>query len=89
MADKLIIITGVPYAYLKFGTENQTPITSMNMAQAKEYITQNEFEEGTMLPKIEAAIAYLEKNPRGSVLITSLDTVADAIKGKSGTIITA
>ena len=42
-----------------------------------------------MLPKIEASIAYLEKNPKGSVLITSLDTVADAIKGKNGTIITA
>jgi carbamate kinase len=89
MADELIIITGVPYAYLKFGTGNQTPISSMNAAQAKEYMAQGEFEEGTMLPKIEAAIAYLNKNPKGSVLITSLESVADAIKGKSGTVITA
>jgi carbamate kinase len=89
MADELIIITGVPYVYLKFGTDNQTPIPSMNAAQAKEYMAQGEFEEGTMLPKIEAAITYLEKNPDGKVLITSLDTVADAIKGKNGTVITA
>ena len=61
----------------------------MTVAQAKELIAQGEFEEGTMLPKIEASIAYLEKNPQGSVLITSLDAVSDAIKGKNGTIITA
>lgn len=42
-----------------------------------------------MLPKIEASIAYLAENPAGSVLIASINTVADAIKGKSGTIITA
>lgn len=41
-----------------------------------------------MLPKIEAAIAYLEAVPEGSVLITSLSTVSDAIKGKGGTVIT-
>ena len=42
-----------------------------------------------MLPKIEAAIAYLEENPRGKVLITSLKNVKDALKDKSGTVITA
>lgn len=42
-----------------------------------------------MLPKIEAALAYLEKVPSGKVIITSIDRVKDAIKGKAGTIITA
>ncbi len=88
-ADELIIVTGVPAVYRNFGKDNQTPIPNMNISQAKEFIAQGEFEEGTMLPKIEAAISYLEKNPDGSVLITSLDTVADAVKGKNGTIITA
>lgn len=89
MVDELIIVTSVPAVYRDFGKNNQTPINHMNIAEAKELITQGEFEEGTMLPKIEASIAYLEKNPQGSVLITSLDTVADAIKGKNGTVITA
>lgn len=88
-ADELIILTGVPVVYRNFGKENQEPIVNLNIAQAKELIAQGEFEEGTMLPKIEASIAYLEKNPRGSVLITSLDAVSDAIKGKNGTVITA
>lgn len=88
-ADELIILTGVPAVYRNFGKENQEPIANMTVAQAKELIAQDEFEEGTMLPKIEASIAYLEKNPQGSVLITSLDAVSDAIKGKNGTVITA
>lgn len=88
-ADELIILTGVPAVYRNFGKENQEPIANMTVAQAKELIAQGEFEEGTMLPKIEASIAYLEKNPQGSVLITSLDAVSDAIKGKNGTVITA
>lgn len=88
-AYELIILTGVPAVYRNFGKENQEPIANMTVAQAKELIAQGEFEEGTMLPKIEASIAYLEKNPQGSVLITSLDAVSDAIKGKNGTVITA
>ena len=42
-----------------------------------------------MLPKIEAAISYLRENPNGNVLITSLGNVKDALKGSSGTVITA
>jgi carbamate kinase len=59
------------------------------VAEAKEAVAQGEFEAGTMLPKIEAAISYLEKVPTGKVLITSMKCVKDAIKGKAGTIITA
>ena len=40
-----------------------------------------------MLPKIEAAIAYLDVCPKGSVLITSIEHVKDALKGKAGTMI--
>ncbi|MBO5208819.1 MAG: carbamate kinase [Lachnospiraceae bacterium] len=86
--DELIILTGVPCVYQNFGKENQSPIERMNVSEAKALIEKGEFEEGTMLPKIEAAITYLESNPDGSVLITSLDAVSDAIKGKNGTVIT-
>ena len=86
--DELIILTSVPFVYRNFGREDQTPIDHMNIAEAKELIAQGEFEEGTMLPKIEAAISYLETVPEGSVMITSLSAVSDAIKGKSGTVIT-
>ena len=86
-ADELIILTGVPVVYQNYGKEDQTEIRQMNAAEAKKYIEAGQFEKGTMLPKIEAAIAYLEQNPAGRVLITSLDAAADAIKGKNGTVI--
>lgn len=87
-ADQLIILTSVPCVYKNFNSENQEEITSMNIEEAKSLIADGQFEEGTMLPKIEAAISYLSTVTEGSVLITSLDYVSDAIKGKAGTVIT-
>ena len=74
--------------YKNFGMENQAPLSSLTVAEAKAAIEAGEFEAGTMLPKIEAAVAYLEKVPDGRVLITSMKCVKDAIKGKTGTVIT-
>lgn len=88
-ADELIILTGVPCVYMDFGTERQEPIERLTAAEAKKLCAEGQFEKGTMLPKIEASIAYLEKNPTGSVLITSIASVSDAIRGKNGTVITA
>ena len=87
--DELIILTGVECVYTDFGKETQAPITSMNLETAKKLIAEGQFEEGTMLPKIEAAITYLEKVPTGKVLITDQAHVSDAIRGKAGTVITA
>lgn len=87
-ADELIILTNVDCVYKNFGTPDQTPIHAMTVAEAKAAIGEGEFEAGTMLPKIEAAIAYLEKVPAGTVRITSMSCVKDAIRGKAGTIIT-
>lgn len=88
-ADALIILTGVPCVYKNFGAEDQEPLNRVTVAEAKELIEEGHFEAGTMLPKIEASIAYLTQNPSGSVLITSIKSVADAIKGRNGTVITA
>lgn len=87
-ADQLIILTSVDYVYADFDKPTQAPIENMTVQQAKEYIDAEQFEAATMLPKIEAAIAFLESNPEGSVLITSLSHVKDAIRGKAGTRIT-
>ena len=87
-ADELIILTGVPCVYRNFNTEKQEPLHRLTVAEAKDLISQDQFEEGTMLPKIEAAVAYLERNPDGRALITSLSAVSEAIKGRNGTLIT-
>lgn len=87
-AEQLIIFTGVPCVYKNYGSAGQEPIPALTAAQAAAYTQDKQFGEGNMLPKIEAAISYLEACPGGSVLITSLDNVANAIKGKAGTVIT-
>lgn len=89
MADRLIILTSVPCVYTSFGKENQKEVDRMNIAQAENFIRDGEFGEGNMLPKIEAAITFLKANPKGSVLITSLDSVSEALKGHAGTFVTA
>lgn len=88
-SDELIILTGVEQVCENYGKENQRALPAMTVAQARELISQGQFEPGTMLPKIEAAIAYLKENPQGRVLITSMDALKDALKGKNGTVITA
>ena len=87
--DELIILTSVDCVYKNFGTDAREAISSMTVSEAQNYIAENHFEAGTMLPKIEAAIAYLEKVPTGKVLITSMNSIKDAVKGKTGTVITA
>nr|WP_297864157.1 carbamate kinase [uncultured Acetatifactor sp.] len=86
--DELIILTEVECVYRNYGAGNQRPITAMTVAEAKAEAAQGQFEAGTMLPKIEAAIAYLEKVKNGRVLITSMKKVRDAVKGRAGTVIT-
>lgn len=88
-ADELIILTSVPCVYRNFGTPEEEPLHTMTVSMAGELTAQGQFEEGTMLPKIEASVSYLERNPSGRVLITSIGTVSDALKGKNGTVITA
>ena len=58
-ADELIILTGEDHVYLDYGQPNQRPIEQMSTAEAQEYIHEGVFEEGTILPKIEAAIDFI------------------------------
>lgn len=88
-ADELIILTNVDCVYRHFGGQDQTPISHMTVAEAEAAMAEDEFEAGTMLPKIEAAIHYLQKVPDGRVRITSMKCVKNAIRDKAGTVITA
>ena len=87
-ADQLLILTNVDYVYLDYDKESRKPITNMTVAEAQKYISDGQFGETDMLPKIQAAIAYLDKVPDGKVIITSLDKTADVINEKIGTVIT-
>ena len=72
---------------LHFGKENEQPLEEMTVAQARQYMAEGQFEEGTMLPKIEAAIEFIGNSAVRSVLITKLGIFDEDSVGISGTVI--
>lgn len=84
-ADILLILTTVEQVSINYGSYNQTSLKEISANQAREYIIQQHFTEGSMLPKIEACLDFVDNNPRGIAIITSLDKVKDALEGKTGT----
>ncbi len=85
-AQELLIITSVPYVCLNYGQKNQKKLKSLSRKEASHYLQQGHFLEGSMKPKIEAAIDFLKYGKR--VIITDISNIENAIKGKAGTIIT-
>ena len=83
-ADYLIISTAIEQVYLNFGTENEQAISEMTLSKAKKYCTEGHFKAGSMLPKIESAIDFLEAGGK-EVIITTPELIADAVAGKAGT----
>ena len=86
-ADMLVILTGVDKVCLGFGTEQEKPLDYMSIKDAVSYMAAGEFEEGTMLPKIQAAVDYIGDSAIRKVLITKLSAEDASIGGKNGTMI--
>lgn len=86
-AQRLVILTGVDKVCLNFGRENEQPLDEMTAAQAKQYIEEGQFEEGSMLPKIEAAIEFVGNSAVRSVLIAKLNLSGEDRVETNGTII--
>jgi len=86
----LIILTAVEKAAVNFGKPDQKWLDSMTVAQAEQYIAENQFAKGSMLPKVQASIAFVKSRSGGahSALITLLTKARDGIAGKTGTRIT-
>jgi carbamate kinase len=88
-ADMLVILTAVEKVSINFNKPDQKDLDKMTVAQAKEYMSQGHFAPGSMLPKVQACIEYLEAFPKGKALITSLDRAAAGLNGETGTLIVA
>lgn len=86
-ADYLVILTAVEKVAINFGKENQEWLSDLTVEQAKEYIAEEQFAKGSMLPKIESAIRFAESGEGRRTLITLLDKAAEGIAGKTGTVI--
>ena len=86
-ADMLVILTSVDKVCLNFGKEDEKALDTMTVAQAKEYLAEGQFGEGTMAPKIEAAIDFIDESAIRSVLITKLNKEGTELTGGMGTLI--
>ncbi|WP_320957570.1 carbamate kinase [Enterocloster asparagiformis] len=87
-ADILLILTAVERVAIRFGTPAQEDLPSLTWAQAHRYVEEGQFGVGSMLPKVQAAMAFVKANPDKRAIITSLDKAVAALDGKSGTVIT-
>jgi len=85
-AEVLIISTAVEQVCLRFGTPEQEALSHITLADAKRYLDEGHFAPGSMKPKIEASIQFLE-NGGERVVICSPDTIAAAAAGDRGTTI--
>jgi carbamate kinase len=86
-AQTLVILTAVEQVCLNFGTPDQKALDSLTIAEAKTYLKEGHFAEGSMGPKIEAAVDFVEgsDNPDAVAIIAELPQLTAALDGKSGT----
>ncbi len=83
-ADLFLISTAVEKVYLNYNKPNQQAIDRMTLAQAKQYMAEGHFAKGSMLPKIQAIIWFLEAGGK-EALITDPPNIARALRGETGT----
>lgn len=86
-ADLFIILTGVDYVFVNYNKPNQKKLEHVTVAELEEYIQQNQFAPGSMLPKVEAAISFVKSRPNAKAVITSLENLGALVENESGTII--
>lgn len=88
-ADKLIILTAVDYVAINFNKPDQKNLENLSVAEAKQYIDEGQFASGSMLPKVEACLSFVEGHPEREAIITSLSGLDAALAGQLGTVIHA
>lgn len=86
-ADTLIILTAVEKVAIRFGKPDEQWLDKLTVEEALIHIENKEFAEGSMKPKVEAAINFAKSKAGRTTLITSLEKAAEGLEGKTGTLI--
>lgn len=84
-ADVLLILTEVEYVAINFGKPDQKNLDRLTTVDARRYISEGQFAPGSMLPKVEAAVKFVEARPGKRAIISSLYHAVDALEGRTGT----
>ena len=85
-ADLFIILTGVERVSRDFGKPTEAPLPVLDVATARRLLAEGQFPPGSMGPKIDAAVRYIEAGGR-EVLIARAESLSQALEGKTGTLI--
>lgn len=88
-ADYLFILTGVDNVFVNYNQPNQEKLENVNVAQLNNWIAEEQFAPGSMLPKVEAAIAFVENSPKSKAVITSLENIGAIFGEGSATVVSA
>ena len=88
-ADVFVILTAVDHVYVNWGKPDQKGLEVASVAEMEEYIAQNQFAPGSMLPKVQAAINFVKGKPGKKAIIADLKDIEKALEGKVGTAIIA
>jgi carbamate kinase len=87
-AEVLLILTSVPGVALNYGTPQERWLESMTVSEARQYISEGHFSDGSMLPKVEAALRFVESKEGRQTIIAELTQATDALEGGAGTRVT-
>ena len=86
-ADYLVILTAVNNVCLNYHKENEKLLTRVNKDELRQYLKEGHFAKGSMYPKVQAVLNFLDNNPGKTAVIGSLENAKEAFKEKEGTII--
>ncbi|ONI47497.1 carbamate kinase [Candidatus Epulonipiscium fishelsonii] len=86
-ADYLFILTAVDRVAINFGKENEELLENITVDEASKYAKEGHFAPGSMLPKVQAAMQFVQSKAGRRAVIASLEKAPLAMEGKSGTII--
>jgi len=84
-ATRFIILTAVDEVMVDFNTATQRALKAVSVTELQQHAKDGQFPPGSMGPKVEAVLAFLEGNPGGEVLITSPEALGEALTGDRGT----
>ncbi|ADE19720.1 carbamate kinase [Mycoplasma crocodyli] len=84
-ADMFVVLTAVEHVYVNYNKPNQKKLENVSIKDLETYIKEGQFAPGSMLPKVQAAIAFVKEKKGNVAIIASLDKLSEAIDGTSGT----
>ena len=88
-AELLLILTAAERVCLNFNRPDQREVAEMTADEAEQYLAEGQFAPGSMLPKVRAAVDFVRSAPGRRAVICSLEKAAPALRGESGTLVTA